>query len=97
MEDGRIPKDILYGELASGKRSVGRPQLRYKDVCKHDMKALDINTENWEEIAADRSKWRSVLHKQLKSGEEKILTHSQRKETQAEGTHPSSHSNSPHL
>ena len=46
MEDGRIPKDILYGELASGKRSVGRPQLRYKDVCKRDMKALDIDTEN---------------------------------------------------
>ena len=74
MQDGRIPKDILYGELASGKRSIGRPQLRYKDVCKRDMKALDINTKNWEEVAADRSKWRSVLHKQLKSGEEKILT-----------------------
>ncbi|XP_071508357.1 uncharacterized protein [Diadema antillarum] len=25
MDDGRIPKDILYGELASGKRSIGRP------------------------------------------------------------------------
>ena len=42
MEDGRIPKDILHGELASGRRSKGRPQLRYKDVCKRDMKALDI-------------------------------------------------------
>ena len=40
MEDWRIPKDILYGELASGKRSVGRPRLRYKDVCKRDLKAL---------------------------------------------------------
>ena len=44
MEDGRIPKDILYGELASGRRSKGRPQLSYKDVCKRDMKALNINT-----------------------------------------------------
>jgi len=30
----------------------------YKGVCKRDTKALDINTENWEEVAADRSKWR---------------------------------------
>ena len=44
MEDGRITKDILYGELASGKGSVGRLQLRCKDVCKRDLKALDINS-----------------------------------------------------
>ena len=42
IEDGRIPKDILYGELASERRSKGRPQLCCKDVCKRDMKALDI-------------------------------------------------------
>lgn len=73
MEDGRIPKDILYGELASGKRPQGRPQLRYKDVCKRDMKALDINTEIWEDTAANRSSWRCLLKKQLIIGEEKIL------------------------
>ena len=33
MEDGRIPKYILYGELALGRRITGRPHLRYKDVC----------------------------------------------------------------
>ena len=74
MEDGRIPMDILYGELASGKRTVGRPQLRFKDVCKPLMKALDVNTESWEDAAADLSRWCSVLRKQLKSGKEKILT-----------------------
>uniref|UniRef100_K7EZU2 Reverse transcriptase domain-containing protein n=1 Tax=Pelodiscus sinensis TaxID=13735 RepID=K7EZU2_PELSI len=44
MEDGRIPKDIVYGELASGKRTTGCPNLRFKDVVKRDMKAIDINT-----------------------------------------------------
>ena len=29
MEDGRIPNDLLYGELATGKRPTGRPQLRF--------------------------------------------------------------------
>ncbi len=74
MEDGRIPKDILYGELASGKRSVGRPQLRYKDVCKRDMKTLNINSENWEDVAAESNRWRSVLQIQLRLGEEQIQT-----------------------
>ena len=74
MEDGRIPKDILYGELASGKRSVGRPQLRYKDVCKRDLKALDINIQCWEDMIADRNSWRSTLQRQLKAGAEQIQT-----------------------
>ena len=72
MEDGRIPKDVLYGELASGQRSIGRPQLRYKDACKRDMKALNINTNTWEDLAANRTSWRSTLHKQLQIGEEKL-------------------------
>ena len=74
MEDGCIPKDILYDELASGKRSVGRPQLRYKDVCKRDLKALDINIQCWEDMAADHNSWRSTLQRQLKAGEEQIQT-----------------------
>jgi hypothetical protein len=45
MDDGRLPKDILYGELALGKLvgSVGRPNLLYKDVCKHDLKDLKMD------------------------------------------------------
>ena len=88
MEDGQIPKDILYGELATGQRSVGRPQLRYKDVCKRDMKVLDINTNSWEDLAVDRTSWRSTLHKQLQAGEEKLSAEAtekraRRKETTA--------------
>ena len=47
MEEGRIPKYILYGELALGGRTTGRPHLRYKDVCIRDMKAVDIDTMSW--------------------------------------------------
>ena len=79
MEDGRIPKDFLYGELAVGKRSCGCPQLRYRDVGKQDMKALEINPESSEDIVADRSSWRCLLHKQLKEGEEKITKKGQAK------------------
>ena len=74
MEDSRIPKDILYGELALGRRTTGRPHLWYKDVCVRDMKAVDIDTMSWEGLAADRIKWRSALKQHLKTGEAKLMT-----------------------
>ena len=71
MNDSRVPKDILYGELASGKiTTTGRPQLRYKDVCMRDMKALDIDAASWEGLAADRTRW---TNQHLKTGEEKLM------------------------
>ena len=71
MDDGRIPKDLLYGELEEGGRDKGRPLLRYKDVCKRDLKALDIDLSSWETIAADRDAWRLTLKRQLPKGESK--------------------------
>ena len=63
MEDGRIPKDLLYGELASGSCSVGRPLLRFKDVAKRDLSSLKI--KDWENVAKNRAKWRSTVYKRL--------------------------------
>ena len=63
MEDGQIPKYVLYGELTSGQRSTGHPQLRYKGACKRDMKALNININSWEDLTTDHTSWRSTLHK----------------------------------
>ena len=89
IEDDRIPKDILYdGKLPAGQRGVGRPQLRYKDVCKRDMKVLDINVNSWEDLAADRTSWRSTLQNQLPTCEEKLSAataekRARRKETTA--------------
>ena len=45
MEDDRLPKDILYGQLPSAPRLVSHPKLRYKDVLKRDLKALNVNTK----------------------------------------------------
>ena len=73
MEDGRIPKDLLYGELLTGKRPTGRPQLRYKDICKRDLKALGINTNTWEAAAADRSTWKQEVKKGLSLFEENLI------------------------
>ena len=63
MDDSRIPKMLLYGELASGRRKAGGQKLRYKDVLKRHLKAMDVTTEGWEELAADRSEWRSAIYR----------------------------------
>ena len=37
--------------------------LRFKDVAKRDLVALDIDTERWEELSEDRTGWRNALRK----------------------------------
>ena len=61
MKDGRIPKDILYGEMATEKRPTGRPQLRFKALCKRDLQALSINADSWKVTATDRAAWRHTV------------------------------------
>ncbi|KAI8494376.1 hypothetical protein Bbelb_276020 [Branchiostoma belcheri] len=69
MEDGRIPKDVLYGQLTSGSGGVGRPALRYKDICKRDMKSCGISTDTWEAQAEHRAAWRGVADADKRRGE----------------------------
>ena len=61
MQDHRIPKIILFGQLAEGKRPVGRPKLRFADVVKRDMKDLKIPLASWETIARDRPGWKRAV------------------------------------
>ena len=41
MEDGLIPKDIRYGELAQGKRPIGHPHLRFRRSQKRPRRYQD--------------------------------------------------------
>ena len=72
MDDGRNPKDLLYGELVHGKRPTGRPQLRFKDLCKRDLKALNIDQNNWEATTLRRSAWRQTVQNGLANFEETL-------------------------
>lgn len=70
MPDSRLPKQLLYGELTSGRRSVGGQKKRYKDSLKVSLKCLHIDTASWEEIAQNRTKWRAELCRGTKYAEE---------------------------
>ena len=63
MEDGRLPKDILYGQLAKGKRRAGGPRLRFKDACRRDFKACNIPMADWTTLAGDRNAWRHLVRR----------------------------------
>ena len=58
MEDGRIPKQLLYSELATGHRHQGGQIKRYRDMLKTSLVACNIPIDTWEEKANDRNKWR---------------------------------------
>ena len=67
----RIPMSLLYCELVVGKRNRDRTKLRFKDVCKRDLKSLNIRSDELELLANDRTKWRSTVHKRLKEMKKK--------------------------
>ena len=63
MNDSRLPKAVVYGELAKRKRMHGGQRVRYKDVAKRHLKATHIAVDNWETLAQDRQQWRQAIHK----------------------------------
>ena len=71
MQDGRIPKHILFGELTTGSRSTGRPLLRFKDVCKRDLKAGNISPGNLEALVEDRATWRHAIDEASRTREKR--------------------------
>ncbi|KAL8583862.1 hypothetical protein ACOMHN_040331 [Nucella lapillus] len=63
MDDSRIPKQLLYGELCLGKRSRGRPQKRFKDCVKASIAHTGLAPKQLEERAQDRTGWRTLTYR----------------------------------
>ena len=53
MGKGRIPKDLLYGELEKGTHKTGCPVLQFQDVCRRDVKSAATDKETWDIIVKD--------------------------------------------
>jgi len=79
MPDARLPKQLLYGELSSGKRSIGGQRKRFKDSLNVSMKKLGICTDSWESLAQDRSSWHAAINKGFKDAEVTRLAECRRK------------------
>ena len=69
MEDTRIPKQLLFGELTIGKRPQHGVKRRYKDCLKSELKGTHINTDNWQELALNPLKWKDTVKEGCKAFE----------------------------
>ena len=71
MDDSRLPKQVLYGELSTGVRRAGGPKKRHKDHIKTVLKKFEIPPNQLELHAQNRSGWRSKCYEGAKKCEQK--------------------------
>ena len=51
----------VFKENMVGRRPRGRPRTRWKDVVNADLRLLDIDPDNMEELAENRRQWRRLV------------------------------------
>ena len=61
MDDSRLPKRILFGELAEGSRGRGRPRKNWMDSLNEDCGKVGIPASRWVQSAKDRLLWCSSI------------------------------------
>ena len=98
MEDDRIPKQLMYSQLDSGHRNVGRPWLRYKDKLKSNLAAVRVDMKNFESLVNDRGAWRAMCKRGLKHFSRSCIDklREDRIRTGASAKRPAAHSSKPH-
>ena len=67
MDDGHIPKKVLYRQLITGVGKVGCAALRFKDAWKRDLKACEIDPNNWEDLRLIVLAWDGQWKKERES------------------------------
>ena len=73
MDDGHIPKKVLYRQLITGVGKVGCAALRFKDAWKHDLKAF------WSKQLGRSAIDRARLRRTMKEGTRKQMWNVTRK------------------
>ena len=62
LDDDRIPKQLLYGELSVGSRPQHKLKKRFKDCVKNSLALCKIDDPDWEMVACDRNRWRKMVY-----------------------------------
>ena len=64
MPDHRLPKQLMCCQLEIGDRKQYKPQTRWKDIIKRDLKKCNFDIKDWwNQTSPDsKNKWRSDVH-----------------------------------
>ena len=68
MEDHRLPKQMLFGELKKTRPRHGTKK-RWRDVVAEDVESIGL-ASSWYEEAQDRRKWRKICEQAKESSKE---------------------------
>ena len=69
MEDTRLPKCVVFGELSAGVSCVGGQEKEWMGCFLDDLRAFGINADQWRTAAEDEEKWRRTA----KQGAERFM------------------------
>ena len=69
MEDLRLPKCVVFGELVEVAGCVGRQEKEWMGCLLDDSRAFGINADQWTTAAQDEGEWR----KTAKQGAERFI------------------------
>ena len=58
MEDTRLPKCVMFGELLGGAGCVGGQEKEWMGCFLDDLRAFGINADQWTTATQDEGKWR---------------------------------------
>jgi hypothetical protein len=61
MGQGKSVYSVLVGR-PEGKRPLGRPRHRWKDIIKLDLRGIGINGVNWIQLAQNRVQWWAFMN-----------------------------------
>ena len=61
MEQGRLPRTVMYSEVVDGARPHGRPLLRFGDRVRDDLRYCEVAEKDMEIAVRDRAGWRRTV------------------------------------
>ena len=60
MEDTRLPKCVMFGEMVGSAGCVGGQEKEWMEYFLDDLRAFSINADQWTTAAQDEGKWRKT-------------------------------------